>query len=561
MTGNQKTTYASYSMARSNGPLVSVLISTYNRPAYLAEALESIFRQTYQNFEILLVRDGGLAVRDVVGQFDDPRLYFIDRDENHGLPRSFNEALSAARGEYICYLGDDDKFYPHHIALLVDAIVKNPKYAAVYSDLYKAHCRVLPDGRRRVLAKNVEISRDFDRILMLQFNHALHVSLIHRRDVFEQAGRYNEKLNVMIDWDLTRKLCFYTDFLHVPAVTGEYYAPVGNCDRISVQRRRNVSDYLRNVITIRTTRPPQPWPKVEDLAVVIAAQRADQVLSEMVRDLWSRTFYPNRIYIPLTNQEMRRFKCDIDNVVPVPVVDGDSNDQRLARMLGQTDAPLTAVLTAGISMPPQEAIYLERSVFPLLGGKNSRTIYEIKESNPAHFGAVGHTRTLRDAVERGYSALSAQSLQSAGLEVRKPRFDEYPFQFDNLLCSTEIQQIEGNWEQAAKIYEYLAEHFGNEIWMQTRQANALYHAGRYAAAGELAHQLNQKRPTVTTYMIEARARKKLQDYKTAADLYGRALEILTDKSTGHAEHAGQTIRPKHTIETCLTQPEETLVWT
>jgi glycosyltransferase involved in cell wall biosynthesis len=560
MTESQKTTRYSTRTAPTNGPLVSVLISTHNRPAYLAEALESIFRQTYRNFEILLVRDGGLAVRDVVGQFDDPRLHFIDRDENRGLPRSFNEALSAAKGEYICYLGDDDKFYPHHIEVLVDAITKNPDYAAVYSDLYKAHCRVLPDGRRRVLAKNVEISRDFDRMLMLQFNHALHVSLIHRRDIFEQAGRYNESLNVLIDWDLTRKLCFYTDFLHVPVVTGEYYAPVGQCDRISVQRRKNVSDYLRNVITIKTTRPPQPWPKVEDLAVVIAAQRADEELSQMVRNLWARTFYPNRIYIPLTRQEMGRFKCDIQNVITVPVEENDSVECRLGRMLAKIDTPLTAILTAGISMPPQESIYLERSIYPLLGGKNSRSLFEIKESDEAHFGAVGHTQAWREALGRGCPVLSAQALRAAGLDVRKPRFEEYPFQFDNLLCSTEMMQIEGQWQQAAKIYDYMACHFGNEIWMRTRQANAMVHAGQYAAAADLAGQLNGRRPTVTTYMIEARARKKLQDYKTAAGLYGRALAILTGQSTGQTQQA-EAMTTKITTNTLCTQPEETLVWT
>jgi glycosyltransferase involved in cell wall biosynthesis len=560
MTGNRKTIQDSIRTAPSDGPLVSVLISTYNRPAYLAEALESIFRQTYRNFEILLVRDGGLPARDVVEQFDDPRLHFIDRDENHGLPYSFNEALSAARGEYICYLGDDDKFYPHHIAVLVDAIVKNPEYAAVYSDLYKAHCRVLPDGRRRVLSKNVEISRDFDRLLMLQFNHALHVSLIHRRDVFEHAGRYNEKLNVLIDWDLTHKLCFYTDFLHVPVVTGEYYAPVGQCDRISVQRRKNVNDYLRNLITIRTTRPPQPWPKVEDLAVLIAAPRADEKLSAMVRDLWSRTFYPNRIYIPLTPQEQGRFRCDIGNIVPVEVREGDSIGQRLGKMLAQVDAPLTAILTEGISIPPQEAIYLERSVYPLLGGKNSQTLFEIKESDETHFGAVGHTQTWRDALRRGCPVLSSRELRSAGLDVRKPRVEEYPFQFDSLLCSTEMMQIEGKWGQAAKIYDYLACQYGNELWMRTRQANALYHAGQYAAAADLAGDLNRRRPTVTTYMIEARARKKLEDYKTAAGLYGRALAILTGQSAGQIEQTERMI-PKSTTQTLCMQPEETLVWT
>jgi len=244
------------------GPLVTVLISTYNRPAYLAEALDSIFRQTWPNFEIILTRDGGLPVRDVVSKFNDSRLTFIDRDQNRGLPYSFNEALARAKGDYVCYLGDDDKYFPHHIETLLRAISQNPDYGVVYGDLYKAHCRVLPDGRRRVLAKNVEISRDFDRMLMFQFNHALHVSLMHRRDLLDKAGRYNESLNVLIDWDLTRRLCFFTDFLHVPIVTGEYYAPIGDCDRISVQRRKNVNDYIRNLLTIRSTRPPKPWPCV-----------------------------------------------------------------------------------------------------------------------------------------------------------------------------------------------------------------------------------------------------------------------------------------------------------
>lgn len=561
MTDSRKTMRQSDRTPPGNGPLVSVVISTYNRPAYLAEALESIFCQTYSNFEILLVRDGGLPVRDVVRQFDDSRLTFIDRDENRGLPYSFNEALSQAKGEYVCYLGDDDKFYPHHLATLLQAILQNPDYGVVYGDLYKAHCRVLGDGRRRVLAKNVEISRDFDRMLMLQFNHALHVSLMHRRDLLNQAGPYNEKLNVLIDWDLTRRLCFYTDFLHVPIVTGEYYAPVGQCDRISVQRRKNVGDYLRNLLTIRTARPPKPWPKVEDLAVLILTQRTDETLSTTVRDFWSHSFYPNQIYVPLTEQEHQRLQCGISNVVPVRVAQTDSPTQRLARMLEKTDAPLAAVLTAGIFIPLQDAIYLERSLYPLLRDQQNRTAYEIVEADETHFGAVLRTAVLRDVLRRGFPAESAEELRSAGLEVRKPKPEEYPFQFDNLLCSTELLQLEGQWEQAAKVYHYLACHHGNEIWMRTRQANALYHAGRYAAATNLIQQINQIRPTVTTHLIEARARKKLNDCKTAADLYSKALAIVMGKSTGYQAKAADSLIPKTTNQTLCTQHEETLVWT
>ncbi|MHC4891251.1 MAG: glycosyltransferase family 2 protein, partial [Planctomycetota bacterium] len=104
-------------MARDNerkvGPIVSVLIPTYNRRRYLPVALSSVVHQDYNNLEIFVIRDGGEDVCDVVSSFDDPRIIFINRKENRGLPFTLNEALVRAQGKYVCYLGDDDRYYPH----------------------------------------------------------------------------------------------------------------------------------------------------------------------------------------------------------------------------------------------------------------------------------------------------------------------------------------------------------------------------------------------------------------------------------------------------------------
>ena len=538
------------SIGRQHDPLVTVLISTYNRPQYLAEALVSVLAQTWAHFEVIVVRDGGAPVREAIAEFlDDSRLIFIDRDRNCGKPYSYNEALQRARGEYLCYLDDDDVFYPHHIETLVHAITQQDRCQAVYSDLYKTHCRVLPDGRRIVLAKNVEVSRDFDRMLMLQFNHVFHVSLLHRRDLLDKTGPYNETINVLIDWDMTRRMSFYTDFLHVPVVTGEFYAPVGQSDRISVQQRKNVNDYLRNLMTIRSTRPPKPWPCMRDLSVMVLGADG-QAAAQTVRDLWAHTFYPQQYYVPLTPLERSAFSSGVPNVVVVPVDEGTSIQGRVDAALALCEGEFTGIVPCGIEMSSGESAFLERSLNPLLTASRQDTAYEWVEATPQCWGAVLATDTLR-AARRSHPQLPVQaSLSAAGIEIRKPRFEQYPFQFDLLLRMARQQEREGDWRSAVRVYDFAARQYGNTQWMQTLKANALYHQSRFEEAAALAEALNRTAPTVARLMIEARARRKSKAFSAAAHLYRRAEAILdgdiTERSTGCEEAAMDTSGPART---------------
>jgi len=102
----------------SGGPKVNVLISTFNRPRYLSEALASVLHQSYRNLQIIVVNDGGEDVSGVVNSFNDPRVVFINRKDNRGKAFSLNEALGYAESKYIAYLDDDDLYYPNHIETL-----------------------------------------------------------------------------------------------------------------------------------------------------------------------------------------------------------------------------------------------------------------------------------------------------------------------------------------------------------------------------------------------------------------------------------------------------------
>jgi glycosyltransferase involved in cell wall biosynthesis len=299
------------------GPLVSVLIPTYNRRRYLPVALASAIRQDYGNLEIFVIRDGGDDVSDIVNSFNDPRIIFIDRKENRGIPFTLNQALAQAKGKYICYLGDDDLYYPNHVSTLLNALENQTDCQVAYSDLYRTYCRIEPDGSRQVLSKVVEISRDFDRFVMLYFNHTLHVSLMHRRDLLEEAGPYNEDLNILIDWDLTRRLVFFTDFYHVCAITGEFCSPVGECDRVSVQKRKDKNAYLKNAMTIRTTRPAKPWSKIEDMSIIFTVGRLNSRAAETLRSIWRHTFYPYEVYLPLSQADINNLNTDMPNIITI----------------------------------------------------------------------------------------------------------------------------------------------------------------------------------------------------------------------------------------------------
>jgi len=90
-------------------PKISVLMSVYNGEPYLQEAVDSILKQTYQDFEFIIVDDGSTDnSREVLAGFDDPRIVRLDNPANLGLPSSLNRGLELCRGEFIARQDQDD---------------------------------------------------------------------------------------------------------------------------------------------------------------------------------------------------------------------------------------------------------------------------------------------------------------------------------------------------------------------------------------------------------------------------------------------------------------------
>ncbi len=114
-------------------PLVSVIISNYNYGCYLAQAIESVLAQSYQNLELIVVDDGSKDTSSEVIDFYQGCLAAIFQN-NGGQGAALNAGIARSQGEIICFLDADDYFHPDKLAKIVAAFAAHPQWVQI------AHC-------------------------------------------------------------------------------------------------------------------------------------------------------------------------------------------------------------------------------------------------------------------------------------------------------------------------------------------------------------------------------------------------------------------------------------
>lgn len=120
-------------MTGANDPTVSVVMPVYNVERFVSEAIASVLAQTFEDFELIIVDDGGQdRSMAICEQFDDPRI-FIVRQKNRGLAGARNTGIAAARGQFIALLDSDDRWLPEKLALHVIHLEANPQVGVSFS--------------------------------------------------------------------------------------------------------------------------------------------------------------------------------------------------------------------------------------------------------------------------------------------------------------------------------------------------------------------------------------------------------------------------------------------
>ena len=175
-------------------PAVAVIIPTFNRPKFLPEAIESVQRQTFQDWRLVIVGDGsGPETEAAVAPFlDDPRIAFIPQTRS-GSANARTRGISETSAQLIAYLDDDNLWYPDFLARAVDCMASNPTVDVLYGALVT---------QVHGLDRSCILWMPFDRERLLAGNFIDTSVIVHRRALVDRYGGWDSSVNRLCDWDL-----------------------------------------------------------------------------------------------------------------------------------------------------------------------------------------------------------------------------------------------------------------------------------------------------------------------------------------------------------------------
>lgn len=210
----------------SVSPLVSVIIPVFNAEAYIASAVESVFTQTFENWEIIVVNDGSTdQTVEILKQYGS-RITLL-QSPHAGPSMARNIGIQASRGEYLVFLDADDWILPEKLARQANFLLTHPDIGVVYSGGYRY--RTLADGSEALISlENTDLlnqglgeQADTLSILLIQNPFPIHCAMC-RRETVVSVGGFDAALFGLEDWDLWLRIAPMTAFAFLPGEVAVY---------------------------------------------------------------------------------------------------------------------------------------------------------------------------------------------------------------------------------------------------------------------------------------------------------------------------------------------------
>ncbi len=201
-------------------PRVSIIIPTYNSAQFLPSTLDSVFQQTFRDFEVIVIDDGSTDnTREVLAPYLSQIHYLYQDNQERSAAR--NHGLAYAQGELIAFLDSDDLWLPHKLERQIKVMDEHPEVVLVFSQAYYVNSEGKPapfcgdwiDGRP---AERIEIRSFFEDFAQGNVVYGGGSTALVRREALNKAGNFDIHITHGEDWDLWWRLSRLGLFAYIP---------------------------------------------------------------------------------------------------------------------------------------------------------------------------------------------------------------------------------------------------------------------------------------------------------------------------------------------------------
>lgn len=199
-------------------PEISVIVPTYNYAHFIGDCLDSIFAQTYKDFEVIVIDDGSTDDTARVLEKYKGEIRYIYQ-ENKGLPAARNTGIQAAQGEYLAFLDSDDLWLPEKLDEQIRFLRNDTDMGIIFSDASAFNEKGMI---RKSILKEENICTGFCFQRLFMGNYLVMPTVMIRKRCLVESGLFDESLTAVEDYDLWLRISLFYKIGFVDKVLAMY---------------------------------------------------------------------------------------------------------------------------------------------------------------------------------------------------------------------------------------------------------------------------------------------------------------------------------------------------
>ena len=236
-------------MINKNVPLVSVIVTTYNRKEYLKETLDSILNQTFKDSELIVVDNfSNYDFIPFIKSFKDNRIRYFQNENNGIIAVNRNFGIKKAKGKYIAFCDDDDLWMKEKLEKVVNAIHQNPE-----AILYCHNEIMVVNGKEKKTLYYGPYKHNMYEFLLFKGNCISTSAVCLKKSVALETGGFSERSDFISveDYEFWLRLSKFGKFHFIDEILGKYIIHgnniIANCEKHANAYVSVISHHLQNL--------------------------------------------------------------------------------------------------------------------------------------------------------------------------------------------------------------------------------------------------------------------------------------------------------------------------